>query len=206
MTVANDAVLRCSARWGLPTAAEMINVWWFQTAFAEPQDELVVFNAVDAYLTSVFVEFDEKMRSSVDPIDLKVDVVAWQNGRWETVQNVGFGPWGAGIATVSGGDMLPQGVAILGYLYTTLGKHQGRKYLGGFTESDSDVSGNPLPASLSLVAAGLAKLLTNYIISVGNVLETVVADHTTGIARLIWEVGVSGAFAYQRRRRPGAGA
>jgi len=206
MTVQDEEVIRCSARFVDTNGSDNVNVWYFELDLAAPQSDAAVFAAVDAYLTSVYTEFDTEMRSGTGKIDLKVDVVTWQNGKWEVTHNVGLQGWGAGITPSAAGDALPPGVAALGKLYTGAGKHIGKKFFGTLTEAASDVGGNIVGAAATKITTGLTKLLTPYIISAGNVLLATVVDHLTGEKRSVIEIGVGGNFGYQRRRRPGTGS
>jgi hypothetical protein len=146
------------------------------------------------------------MRDTTIPVDLKVDVVQWLNGKWEVVQNVGLYAWGQLLDASSAADHLPPGVAALGKLYTGAGRHIGKKFFGALTEAVNDVGGNLGSAAATSILAGLAELLTPYVISAGNELVSVVLDHTDGTVRDIIDVAVSGYHGYQRRRRPGAGS
>lgn len=206
MTVADGAILRCSARWTSMNGQDQVNVWWYRCDFAAGQDDQTVFDHVNSDLELVFLAWDQLMGASWAPRDLKVDVVQHIDGAWKTVQNVGFGSWGATLNTAEAGNALPEGVAALGFLYTGLGKHQGRRFLGGFTEAHSDAGGNADSTLTAAIVAGLTELLTPHVISAGNELVAVVADMAAGIVREIVEVASSAGFGYQRRRRPGRGS
>lgn len=206
MTVATGVVLRCSARWVGAVGDDNVNVWWFETDFATPQLEEDVFDGCDGAITRVFLDIDHHMRNYWATVDLKVDVVEHISGQWKTVQNVGFGSWGAAINTSGSADALPAGVAPLGFLHTGLGKHTGRKFLFGFTEDESDSGGKMTAAAQASMVTGLTQLLTPYVISAGNDLITVVADMAAGIVREVVEVLAAAHFGYQRRRRKGSGS
>lgn len=206
MTVLNGDKLRASARFRTASGQDNVNVYWFTATFAAPQTDEDVFDAIDLYLTSVYSDFDQYLRTAYEPLDLKVDVVEMFGGEWSVIANVGFGSWGAGIATIEGSDQLPEGVAAVAFLQTGLGKHQGRKFLGGLTEGDSDVGGNLVTAVTDAITTGMAKLITPYLISAGNTIVSKVADHTSGVMRDILEVTVDTVPGYQRRRRPGRGS
>jgi len=206
MTVADNVVLRASARWVDPNGSDVVNVWFFVADFVTPQADQDVFDAVDQYLENVFVEFESKLIANFDPLDLKVDVVAWDSEKWQVIQNVGFGSWGAGISTVAVADALPPGASALGYLRTGLGKHGGKKFFAGFGTASLTNDGNVDVGTTSTIVLGLTELLTPFIISASNELIAVVLDHLDGTIREIIEIGASAVFAYQRRRRPGTGS
>jgi hypothetical protein len=206
MSVANNKVLRCSARWTSFNGQDNVNVWWFRTSFGAAQTDEDTFDAVDAYLQQVYSALDARIRSAWAPHDLKVDVVENTGQGWQTVQNVGFASWGSGLSPSASGDALPEGVSPLGFLYTGLGKHQGRKFFFGATEADSDAGGNVSSTLSGAIVTGLSSLLVPYIITVGNELIAVVAEQASNFYRDVVEVGASGIFGYQRRRRPGRGS
>jgi hypothetical protein len=205
MTVPVDAIIRASARFRDNQGSDCVNVYTFQMDCTDPQDEIDVFNSVDAYLTTVYDEFDQSMDDDAEPYDLKVDVIEFQGGDWVVTQNVGFGSWGSGITPTGVSDPLPPGSAVLGKLYTGLGKHTGKKFFGVLTESILDTDGNATDAQVTNVLAGLVKLVTPYVITAGNRIVSVVLDQATGVARQVLEAAVSDVIAYQRRRRPGTG-
>lgn len=206
MTVADGAVLRASARWTSANGQDNINVFWFRADFTASQTDEATFDGCDGAITRAFLEVDQLMRNTWAVHDLKVDVVEHIGGKWQTTANVGFGSWGATINTAETGDALPEGVAGVGFLYTGLGKHQGRKFLPGFTETFSDAGGNVASTLVTGIVAMLTDMLTPYVISAGNDLVSVVADRAAGITRDILEVGASNVFGYQRRRKPGVGS
>jgi len=181
-------------------------VWWFKTDFTASQTDALVFSGVDNYLRTVYIPFDGHIRNSWSCRDLKVDIVEHVGGAWKTVQNVGFGSWGGTITPAGSSDALPEGVAPLGFLYTGLGKHQGRKFFFGFTEAECDAGGNLSATPIANIVAGLTCLLTPHVISAGNELVAVVADMAMGITREVVEVMSASIFGYQRRRRPGRGS
>lgn len=206
MPVEDASVLRCSARFQDANGSDNVNVWYFSTEFLAPQTDAVVFNAVDIYLSDLYSQWTAVIDAEFDPLDLKVDVVVWDSVKWAVTQNVGFGAWGSTILSTATGDALPPGSAVLGKLFTGRGKHIGKKFFGGFVESITDADGNVTAAFAASLAGYLADMLVPYIITAGNKLTTMIADHTDGSTRFVTAVGVGDALAYQRRRRPGTGS
>lgn len=206
MTVSNGNVLRVATRFTGVHQQDIMNVWYFRADFAAPQADTTVVTAVDAYLSSAIVPFDGYLDNSISPLDMKVDVVQWLNGKWEVVQNVGTAAWGSTITPASTADALPEGASALAFLRVGLGKHQGRKFLGGFAEDGNSPSGALDSTMQTTILSGLATLLTPAIISAGNEIATVVLDHTDGTVRDVIELALNGFWAYQRRRRPGVGS
>lgn len=206
MTVADGEVIRASARWSGYHQQDLVNVYHFRTDFATAQDEQDVFDAVDTYLQSVYALMDGLMSSGVYVNDLKVDVVQYIAAKWKVTQNVSFGPWGSTLATAAGDDVLPAGDAMVGFLYTSLGKHQGRKFFGGFTETSNTASGAVNSGLQTICISALTLLLTPYTISAGNDLITVVPGVYDGVVRDVISVGVNGHWGYQRNRKPGVGS
>lgn len=205
MTVATGSVLRATARFNAGGYGDMMNVYSFRTIFATAQLEADVFDEVDIYLTSVYTEFSQLMALTLNPADLKVDVIAFQAGEWVVTQNVGFGSWGVGVVTAETNDALPPGSAAVVKLRTALGKHWGRKWVGWFTELSND-QGFPSTTLISALVTGFVRLLTPSLISAGNTIETVVLDQATGAIRQVTEIATLSQWGYQRRRRPGVGS
>lgn len=205
MTVPNGAILRASARWNNQDFGDLVNVYWFKTTFATAQPEATVFDKVDDAISATYTPWDNYIKTTCYPLDLKVDVVEHIAGKWTVTQNVGFGAWGSTIVPGDTGDAIAAGVAVLGYLRTGLGKHFGRKFFGGITEVAS-VGGYVASAVQTAVLTGLTALLGNWDIDASNWIEACVPDFANGITRDIVEVAVNSIFAYQRRRKTGVGS
>jgi len=206
MTVPSGAVLRASARFQNSQGSDVVNVFYFRTTFASPLDEGAVFTAVDDYLSATYEVFDTHFGTGGLAVDLKVDVVEWQNGKWEVTQNVGLQGWFSSASFDANADSLPPGSAVLVKLFTGIGKHIGKKFLGMMTEAANSPGGVVASAVITAVANGFALLLDPLIIGVGFSLNTVIVDHVTGVVRDVIEIAVSDNWAYQRRRRLGTGS
>jgi len=206
MTINNGDVLRASARWSGPNGQDIVNVWYFQADFTTTDTDEDVFDAIDTFLTRIFLPFDDDLLTTMTPVDLKVDVVDFIGGKWVVTHNVSFGPWGAGITQTDAGETLVPGAAAVGFLQTALGKHQGRKFFGGFGIDSNSPSGAVDSSVQSRILLGLAQLLIDEVVQAGNNLVSVVPDTVFGIAREILSVALNAHWGYQRRRRPGVGS
>lgn len=206
MAIQDGAILRASARWNDIQSSDIVNVWWFRCDFTSPQSETVVADAIDTVISNAFIPFDNNLSLAQTPVDLKIDRVEHINGEWKTIQNVSFSSWGSTIVPADSGHYLPPGVSIVGFLKTGIGKHTGRRFLGGFTESTNDAGGNAGSTTITNVISGLATLIIPHVITTGNTLVSVVADQLAGIVRDIVEVSAQAGFGYQRRRTPGRGS
>jgi len=207
MTVASDEILQVTAGWKNVQNQDVQNVFHFVTDFLVPQSDAVVFATLQTILDDLFGAFETSIDNAASPDIMKVDVVEFLEGSgWTVTQNVAYEPWGAGITPSSTGDALPGGVALLGTLFTGLGKHAGRKFLGMLTEDSVGSGGLFNGTTVAAVATGLAELVTPYGITAGNELAGVILDRTTGVVRDIIEVAASAIPAYQRRRRTGTGS
>jgi len=183
-----------------------MNVWYFQTSQTGAQPEADVLAACESYLAGVFSDFDHLLDNNMNPVDIKVDIVTWQNGKWEVTANVGTTAFGGSLTTASTADYLPAGAAALGFLRTGLGKHQGRKFIGGLCEDSNSANGGLSTALATALTTGLTRLLTPFVFNTTEQLVSVVLDHTTGTVREVVEIAVPFMWAYQRRRRQGAGS
>ena len=206
MTVNDGDVLRVSARFDGYHDQDIVNVYHFRCDFAAPQADVDVMAGVDTYLTSVYVDFDDDLHAQITPVDLKVDVVVFSGGKWVVSQNVGFSSWGAGINTTGATDPIPPGAAAVAFLQTSLGKHQGRKFFGGFIEAANSPSGAVDNSVQGRILTGVAKLLTPHVISAGNDLITCIVANLDGAVRDIIGTALNGHWGYIRNRRPGVGS
>lgn len=205
MTVAHGKVLRVSARFRDALSGDVVNVFYVLTNFATPQAEADVMTALDTNLTASYGNFDQHMISTTEPVDLKVDVVEFQAGKWVVTQNVGLTSWGAGLTTAETNDALPPGSAVLLKLRTGLGKHWGRKFFGAFTELNNVVGYVSSALQTAVLAFGTG-MLSPITISAGNTMKYVVPDTVYGLARYVTEVAVNSIWSYQRRRRTAVGS
>lgn len=206
MTVPDGAVLRVSTRWDGVHDQDIVNVWTLRCDFATAQDEALVVSELDEYLSGVYVEFDDDLYQTITPVDIKADVVEFIGGKWIVTANLGFGSWGATLNTTETADPLPPGAAAVSFLQTSLGKHQGRKFFGGFSEDQNSPSGAIGSDVITRIMLGLVKLLTPHVISAGNDLIAVVLDTVDGTIRDVVSVATNSHWGYQRRRRPGVGS
>lgn len=206
MTVPDGAVLRVSTRWNGPVGQDIVNVWSFLTDFTAPQDDSTVVAALNTYLSGVFVEFDDDLVTAMTPEDIKCDVIDFIGGKWVVTANVGFGSWGGTLTTTETADTLPHGASAVAFLQTSLGKHQGRKFFGGFGEDQNSPSGAVGSDVITRIMMGLVKLLTPHVISAGNELIAVVLDTVDGTIREVVSTAVNTQWGYQRRRRLGVGS
>jgi len=205
MTVNVGDALRAAARWVGPEGQDVVNVFHFEVTGSGPASDSNTFNACDAAISAVFSGFDDHIELTMEPYDLKVDVVEWDGDKWAVTQNVGYGTWGSTITAVGASDWLPSGVAVLGLLRTALGKHTGRKFFGGLGEGQND-DGKPTAALKTAVLSGLTTLLTPTVIDATEYIVSSVLDTVTGTIRNVLDVEVGPEWAYQRRRRPGTGS
>lgn len=205
MTVPTGAVMRASIRFQASQGEDIMNVFFLQTTFAAPQAELDVFNSVRTYFEASYGNLDNYMSNTGQPLDIKLDVVSFQAGKWVVTANVGFGTFGTGLILAEVADPLPVATAALLKLRTSLGKHYGRKFFGLFTEL-TNVSGFLSSALQLAVLAFGTGLLTPGTISAGNTYSVVVPDTLTGVVRALTEVAVNSVWSYQRRRRTGVGS
>lgn len=204
MTVPTGAILRASLRIQDPYGNDHVNVWYLQTSFAAPQTEQAVFDGVDAFMTASYGNIDNFMATGSVVLDMKLDVVAFQAGKWVVTQNVGFGQWGVALNPAETGEELPAGVAVLLKLRTALGKHYGRKFFGLMTELTNNTGLVSSALQTAVLALG-SGILIPYTISAGNTVSVVVPDTASGIVRALTEVAVNAVWSYQRRRRQGVG-
>lgn len=206
MSVLPGTLVQATARFKDAQGNDNINVFHFRCDFDVPQTDSGTFDCVDEYVSSVYEEFDTNLDDDFEPYDLKVDAVEFLDGKWEVVQNIGAGAWGGTIDTSAATDPLPTGVALLAKLYTSLGKHTGRKFFGGFVEAANNEFARFGPSVRTQVLTGVTKLLTPYVVAVGSSLASIILDRADGTVRDIIAVAVSETPAYQRRRREGTGS
>lgn len=206
MPINDGDILVASARFRDVQGNDVVNVYNFRCALAAPIADQDAIDGVDAYISSFYTTLDGYMDGDAAPYDLKVDVVEFIGGEWKVTHNVGFDSWGVPLAMSGAGEPLPHGSAILVKLFTGLGKHTGKKFLGLFNDNALNSLGNVAAVVQAAAATDFAKILAPFVFTAGNTLVGVVLDRADGTVRDILSVAVSDVFAYQRRRRPGTGS
>lgn len=206
MTIVDGDILQASARFTDPKGNDHVNVYHFEAVLTDSQTDQTVFDEIDAFLTSVYTEFDSYLMATAEPRDLKVDVIDWVDNKWTTVRSVGFGSWGAGINTSSSGDQLPPGVAALVKFGTGFGRHIGRKFIGMMPENLNQTNGTLSATLIGAMATGFGNLLVGHEISSLNYLNYRVLDRLEGTVYDALELIINGIWSYQRRRREGVGS
>lgn len=200
MTIATDRDLKVVQELNLIGGSKALNVYYFRTDFAAPQDEDAVLDAVEEWVQDLYSNLIPQVVSGVTMGLLTLyqyDVVGIE---WDLV-----GTRTPTVAFTAAGDMFPHGVACMSRAYTQLSRTIGRKYLAGLDENTA-TDGAWTVGCLAAVADFNTQWATSKQIIINN-------DLLPGVwtTRLSYVVLLTGTFvvladaAYQRRRRPGVG-
>jgi hypothetical protein len=165
-----------------------------------------VVTGVLAEIDNAYAAMNAYISNTVSTNDIKIDVVFWSGGKCIVSQNLGTYPWDDVWYNPSGaGEVLPPGDSALLKLMTTLGKHYGRKFIGGLTETAQN-SGILVAGCVEDLADMATSFLSEFTISAGNYLVPVINSTLFQEALPVIEAAASAVIAYQRRRRPGTGS
>jgi len=172
------------------------NVFYFR-AIDGPGEDSLVCEELAQWIDDFYKELVAKITTNLTFEDVTCFNVS-------TEQPMGSALFPDTAAGSLSGDVLPGGVAALITLRTGRNRTLGRKYLGGFTEGDSNDGALYTGLITALGAAG-ALMLENFLGEATNVLWQPGIVSKYGPFWSFTEAVVRNIWAYQRRRRPGTG-
>lgn len=176
---------------------------------APPADALVLL-AVKAALTAFYSPFETQWQPAmVNPL-VMVDIIDWNaiEAAWRIQYHLGDLVLDDLLGTAAE-HALPAGTSLLLNFIPIYRNHTGKKYVGGFTETQNDADGTP---STVLMAYGIdaidALLAVDFVVETGvSTLHNVILDRTLGEFHYEPIAGViRNNWSYQRRRKSGVGA
>lgn len=208
MTLASGDICRVAVRMKDENGADLVNVFYIRfSTLTETDDYDEIIPAIAGWVDDVYAQLNGVMSVDVIPYDLKVDKVEWISDEWKVTENIISMPWGDGFAPTQANDIMPEGVAALVTLHTNAGRHSGRKFLGGLTETVLGATGDMAASAVPYIMGWASNFIQEFQVTTGLAqAKVVVPDTNTGVIRSILAYTVSTVFAYQRRRRKGRGS
>jgi len=190
-------ILRVTAKMHFTAGSAVQNVYNLQFAQSSDPSQEAVADDIGEYLENAYSEVQGRMTNQLifdeyTVIDVDLDL------------DVGTSGWPSLTTGGDVGDPLPAQLAGLVKFKTNFGKHQGRKYLGVFTETDNS-GGYPtvgLQTDLADFGTAVAGLFYG---SSGNGYIYKVYDQVTELGLDVSLIVVPGIWGSQRRRRFGVG-
>lgn len=199
MTIANDDVLKVTARLNWAGAVTIQNVFWFRLdAVGGCTDEDAV-DDIAARLEGFYGAF----LSYIPNVTAFEDILIYN---YTTDVLVDTAPWPSLTVGGSSSDPLPSGVAAVLTAYTAIKKVRGRKFLPFFDETTTS-NGLLTSATMITLASALATYVSDFTGSVsGEHWEAGIVRRATGVFVAFREGVVRNVLGYQRRRKFGVGS
>lgn len=202
MSIEAGTILRVVAELLVPSTTVMQNVFYckFNDTGGSNEDQDVVDDCRD-WCDDIYGELVDEMKDQIDSGEVKVY-------EWDTV---GLDWDEVGSATmlvnfVNTDNMLPHGAAAVITGRTFNPDVNGRKFFGGFCESEQDSSLLIAGAVVALGLAGSEWLTTFTGLATGSTFHTGVWSVAQAAFRQFVDILIINAvMGYQRRRKPGVG-
>ena len=175
-----------------------LNVFYYWTIFTEDQTDAAVLAAIRGHVETMYATLDGQIQLGVEFGSMKL---YRRNGvHWDQV-----GSRSPDDTFNNSGDMAPHGVSALVRAYTVEPRVIGRKYIGGFCESEM-TAGVLTGTALTALALFNDEWVTVIEIDETNELWPGVWSTVLGTVALMSGTTVTPVHpGYQRRRRPGVG-
>lgn len=210
MPIENGDILRARSEMQFPDSSKLQNVWWFRVTGTGEADEADVAGEIEDALEVMHTMLLPFFYIGMSFTTLVIEQVAWEEtpppAGWKVQQTLQDAPWMELLECTNVANLLPPANAAMFRMVPVLRKHQGRKYLGGFTENDNLATGlisEALQAELLDVAACT---VFTYAIPNSALFFNFVVPNMSGPATLgFTEVIVSNRWKSQRRRETGVG-
>lgn len=197
MTVNPDDILRVTARFEM-FEEDVQNVYHVQCGGTGDAADAVFDAAAVAWLELVYNELDDDISDEMDRLDIVV-----QNLTEGTPAR--FLQWTTYPTPADTNTPLPLQCSGLITFPSDVVKSIGRKFIGGWCESDNDDPGVPTSGVLSALADVAAEILLGFSFATQSAVPGNWNNNTSTFARWMFAT-IAGFWATQRRRRAGVGS
>jgi hypothetical protein len=203
MAVSIGDILRTTVGFTLEDGTVAQNIFHHVKTGIGAVSDAAVIEAIQNRVDSMYAEIILAIDSSVVPNLASVDEVAFLEGKWTVIENIGT--FVVDFTSIVNEDMLPNQVSAFVTFKTARPKSVGRKFLIPFVEPFQ--AGSFLTSTaVEYVVAWADKAVNDIVIQVGDNLvpgivrtvEDTFLEYTLAI--------VTNVLGSQRRRRPGVGA
>lgn len=206
MTIAVGDRFRVTATFQFADLSKFQNVYWIRVGGSGTATDADLVTAVKSALISLYENVDIAMQANITADTVLIDRVDWVLDHWEVLETLYDGAWAAGLSFGDAGTLLPRMAAVLVRMIPAIRRHQGRKYLGGFTESSNGGSGAIEVATINLAVAYSLDLMSSYSIGGSSCTFDFVIPNMSGNAtNNIISCVVPSTWKRQGRRQHGVG-
>lgn len=206
MAVQVGDIVRTTLKWADTHSSQIQNVFHFIAEGADPWTDYQAGTALLSWLGTRFAPLLPDIRIGVHGIEMLVDRIEFVLDAWEIVERV----WSTSDLDALTGTLtseaLPPATSLLIRFPTAVPGHEGRKYIGGMGEAESDTDGTPSSDCMTdAITAAALMVLPAIHVEVDGSLTPVIPDADQDIYRFFNQAIVPNEWAYQRRRKVGTG-
>lgn len=201
-------VIRVAIKFSHPTASLIENVWHFVADGSGTADADDVLDAISTFLELFYTDIDAYLSEDLEWVEAAANIILWAIDKWINIGNLGTIDAPVTFVPAATGDPLPPANAALMRFITDTPKREGRKYLGGFTENDSNDDArweSTVMTALTTAAAavlGFYEAVADSSISLG----VCVPEMDAGSYNIPYAAIIRAAPGVQRRRKFAVGA
>lgn len=205
MTVAVGDIIRVAVRMVGPQGQDIMNVFHVQHKGTTGVQDAVFLTSLETWIDNAYTTLNTVIEATQEPVDIKVDEVAFSGGVWQIVRNIATIAWGGTFNSSASGDNYAPGVCFLILFRTLIGKVLGRKFIGVLTETGLGDNGIPISTQITALTNFANAILAGFV-SDSNQFDPGVPSTRTGFFEEFVEAQISSEPAYQRRRAVRSGS
>jgi hypothetical protein len=201
------SVLRITVRFKSSIFGDMVNVWHVRNDLAETADDDTVMDAIDGYMDTIYSLLASTIRNTLEPYDIRYDLVEWSGGKETLVRTLGTRSWTLTSPPSGSGEMLTPMDAAIVNLRTALPKVFGRKYISGIGETGAG-DGVVTSAVVTALTSFATAMLSGFVNGSVSYLPGVLSGKSSAANKFALFVGavVNSVLGTQRRRRQNRGS
>lgn len=194
-----DDIVRVAARLRGPQGQDIINVYHYRATDNIVDSDANILEGIANQMDRIYEVIEAEFPATSTPVDIKADVVRFQNGKEVIVRNLGSHVWGNTFQPSGVGNVYAPGVAVGILLRTLVGRAFARKFIGPLMEETfgdhGRLSSTKIPAFLTVVT----RMLESISFTGGRLQPGVLSKRALGF--LTFTFGELAAEAFYQRRR-----
>lgn len=202
----NGEVVRASVRWKTKDDQDIMNVWHYLYEGSGDTDDNVM-DTLDAGIEDIYDIIRSLMEGSLDPFDIKYDIVTLVGGVETVVRNLEIRPYTPTLPPNGSGEEVPNQVSCVVSWRTAHPRSFGRKFLPPFIVTTL-TDGRFEAAAMTTIALIAGEGLTVWTTTNGTLTPGILTIYDGGGDWFLPHVTykVTDIPATQRRRRIGVGS
>lgn len=162
MSLTATDILRVSCRYKSTVYGDAVQVFHLKIIAGTAVDEANVMTDIRAWINNWNTNIYAAQVASLDPYELRVDLVEVTNGKETVIRNIASETWTLTNVPDAGGEGLPSMDAAIVNFRTAIPKVFGRKYIPGLSETHQ-ANGTIIAGIVTSLAAYAADVIADYV-------------------------------------------